>query len=110
MIFQQHWLGPRKEIYILETLNMEDPVSDRPKRVDGLNINEVADGYVIHDQKNDRVQYLNHTAALVLEYCNGETAASKIAELLQLAYELSEPPIEEVTDCLTKLRSEGLIT
>jgi hypothetical protein len=71
---------------------------------------EVAQSYVIHDQKDDRVQYLNHTATLVLEYCNGEMTASKIAELLQLAYELSEPPIEEVTDCLTKLRSEGLIT
>ena len=88
---------------------MQDPTADRPKRADGLDINEVADGYVIHDKENNRVQYLNHTATLVLEYCNGELSASEIAELLKLAYELSEPPIEEVTACLTKLRSEGLI-
>lgn len=89
---------------------MDDPLTDRPKRADGLEINEVADGYVIHDKEDDRVQYLNHTAVLVLEYCNGELTMPEIADLLKLAYQLNEPPIKEVSDCLSKLRSEGLIS
>lgn len=91
---------------------MDEKTTDRPKRVDGLeiNINEVADGYVIHDKEEGRVQYLNHTAVLVLEFCNGELTISEIADLLKLAYQLNEPPIKEVTDCLSKLRGEGLIS
>ena len=89
---------------------MDDALTERPKRVDGLEINEVADGYVIHDKADERVQYLNHTAALVLEYCNGELTVSEIADLLKLAYQLNEPPIKEVSDCLSKFRSEGLIS
>jgi hypothetical protein len=88
---------------------MDGDSNDRPKRLDGLDINEVADGYVIHDKDGDKIQYLNHTAALVLEYCNGELTKSEIIELLRLAYRLDEPPTREVTDCLEKLRSEGLI-
>ena len=57
----------------------------------------------------DRVHYLNQTAALLLELCNGRNAEAQLPELVRLAYDLSNPPIEEVTQCLDTLRSEGLI-
>lgn len=81
----------------------------RPRKADGLEVNEVADGYVIYDKDKEQVHYLNHTAALILEYCNGEHTPDRIAELLQLAYDLGDPPLEEVTECLSNLRSQGLI-
>ena len=80
-----------------------------PKQVEGLEVNQLADGYVIYEANRDRVHYLNPTAVLVLEMCNGRVAADEIPGLVQQAYGLVEPPTAEVIDCLTKLRDEGLI-
>jgi hypothetical protein len=55
------------------------------------------------------VHYLNHTAVLVLELCNGDVTADEIPRLLEQAYDLAEPPTAEVAECLDKLRDEGLI-
>ena len=80
-----------------------------PRRVDALEINPVADGYVIYQPDRDRVHYLNHTAVLVIELCDGATPAGDIPRLLKAAYELPAPPTAEVAECLTKLLDEGLI-
>ena len=85
-----------------------DP-KDAPKQVEGLEVNQLADGYVIYEASRDRVHYLNPTAVLVLEMCNGRVAVDEILRLVQDAYDLAEPPTAEVMDCLTKLRDECLI-
>jgi hypothetical protein len=81
-----------------------------PKQADGIEVNEVADGYIVYQASRDRVHYLNHTAVLVLEMCNGQVHAAEIPRLLKAAYDLAEPPTEEVAVCLTKLLDEGLIS
>jgi len=83
--------------------------TSNPKAVKGLEINPVTDGYVVHDADRARIHYLNPTGAVILELCNGKTTEREISELLQLAYELSEPPSAEVQECLSNLRREGLI-
>jgi hypothetical protein len=80
-----------------------------PVAVDGVEVIPTADGYVIYDEDRDRVHYLNHTAALVLEFCTGDNTVEEIVELLQRAYELPEPPDQEARDCVAQLRSEGLL-
>lgn len=70
----------------------------------------MADGSVVYDPTRNRVHYLNQTAALVLEQCDGLTPEASIVQVLQDAYGLPEPPAAEVADCLTRLRSEGLVT
>ncbi len=84
-------------------------MTEYPKHAEGVEINQVADGYVVYHPARDRVHYLNQTATIVLELCNGKNDAAKIANLLQAAYELPELPLEEVTGCLGQLRAEGLI-
>jgi hypothetical protein len=84
-------------------------MTESPRQVEGVEINQVADGYVVYHPARDRVHYLNQTATIVLELCNGKNDAAKIASLLQTAYELPELPLEEVTGCLGQLRAEGLI-
>ena len=76
---------------------------------DGVEINRVADGYIVYHPERDRVHYLNHTAVLLLEFCNGQTAARELPALLQTAYSLSEAPTDEVAQCLDKLLDEGLV-
>lgn len=84
-------------------------MTDRPVRAPGIEINEVEDGYVVYHPARERVHYLNHTAAVVLELCTGANEVERIAHLLASAYELPEPPAEEIEDCLAQLRAEGLV-
>jgi PqqD family protein of HPr-rel-A system len=86
---------------------LKDP--EHPLAVDGVEVVPTADGYVVYDEQSDRVHYLNHTAALVLEFCTGENSAEEIIGMLQLAYDLPEPPEAETRECLTRLRAEGLV-
>jgi Coenzyme PQQ synthesis protein D (PqqD) len=85
-----------------------DP-STCPRAAEGIEISEVADGYVIYDPKQDRVHYLNQTAVLVLELCNGQLSAGNLPSLVQAAYDLPEPPEQEVAQCLETLFREGLV-
>jgi len=80
-----------------------------PRRVDGLEINPVEDGFMIYQPDRDRVHYLNHTAVLVLEFSDGSRSASDIAKLVQQAYRLPKPPRKEVEETLGKMTEEGLI-
>jgi hypothetical protein len=84
-------------------------MSDRPARADGLDVVPTADGYVVYDAARDRVHYLNHTAALVLELATGERTEAEIVHLLQVTYDLPHPPEAEVRDCLEQLREERLV-
>jgi hypothetical protein len=80
-----------------------------PRLAQGVEINEVADGYIVYQAERDRVHYLNPTAALILELCNGRNAEADLPELLQSAFTLPASPIDEVQACLETLRTEGLI-
>jgi hypothetical protein len=81
----------------------------RPRPVEGIETNEIADGYVVYDPKQDRVHYLNQTAAVILELCNGRMTTGELVSVIQDAYSLIEPPVEEVADCVQRLIEEGLI-
>jgi hypothetical protein len=85
------------------------PMTLGPVRCDGVEVNEVSDGLVVYDTARERVHYLNHTAALILELCTGDNDAAGMAAALGDAYDLDEVPIDEVRDCLDQLRREGLI-
>ena len=79
-----------------------------PKRVDGLDISQAEEGYIVYQPDKDRVHFLNHTAILILELCNGESSPDEIAELVKTAYGLPEAPRREVEDALEKMKAEGL--
>lgn len=81
-----------------------------PLRAEGIEVVPSADGYVVYDSAHDRVHYLNHTAALVLEFATGENSDAEITRMLQVAYDLPAPPTREVHDCLEQLRDEGLVS
>ena len=80
-----------------------------PVRVDGLEAHEVEDGLVVYQSSNDRVHYLNATAAVVYELCTGEHSEEEIAALVAQAWNLPEPPRAEVRACLEQLRTEGVV-
>lgn len=79
------------------------------RSVEGFDRSEVPDGYVIYDEKREQVHFLNVTAAAVLESCDGSRDLDSIALGLQAAFELPQPPLEEVTACLENLLGQGLV-
>lgn len=85
-------------------------MTEWPEHADGLDINPVSDGYVVYDPGRDRVHYLNHTAALLLEFCTGDNTTADIVGLFQRAYDLAEAPEAEILECLDQLSAEGLIS
>jgi hypothetical protein len=80
-----------------------------PKQVAGIEINKVADGYVVYHPDRERVHYLNHTAAIVLELCDGQNAVESMPHIIQDAYQLLAPPETAVAECLKKFFDEELI-
>jgi hypothetical protein len=82
---------------------------DRPQKKDGLEMHEVGSQFVIYETGRDAIHYLNSTAALVLEFCDGNHSSAEIAALVQEAYGLPAAPLGEVSGCLSELRKTGLV-
>jgi hypothetical protein len=80
-----------------------------PLRQADLEIKAAKDGYMIYEPAKDRVHYLNHTAVVVLELCDGKTPARRIAETLRRAYGLASAPHKDVDRTLSQLKGEGLV-
>lgn len=81
----------------------------RPRRAAGVELSEVTDGFLVYEPARDRVHYLNATAALLLEVCDGTMPAAELPGFLAAAFTLPEPPRDEVAACLGKLLAEGLL-
>jgi len=84
-------------------------VNAAPKSICGLDISPTEDGYIIYQPELDRVHYLNHSAILILELSTGQNSVQEITSLVQDAYGLAEPPMEQVVDIIEKLRQQGLL-
>lgn len=78
-------------------------------RAEGLDVNEVPDGYVIYQTEADRVHYLNKTAAIVFELCDGARGADDIAARVSKMFELDGTVDGEIEACVQSLLKEGLV-
>ena len=84
------------------------PPVPQPRKSDGLEIDQAEDGFVVYQPDRERVHYLNPTANLILELCDGTLTATQIAELIAQTFDLAVPPSQEVDEALAKLEAEGL--
>ena len=76
-------------------------------RAEDLDVNEVPDGYIIYQTAADRVHYLNNTAAVVFELCDGARGAGDIVSRVSKMFDgASESEIEA---CIESLLKEGLV-
>ncbi|MCY6380227.1 PqqD family protein [Hoeflea prorocentri] len=58
--------------------------------VSNLEVSEVPDGFVIYDEPNGKVHYLNPTAAIIYSLCNGKKTVADIQSFIRSAYETDE--------------------
>ncbi len=85
-------------------------MTDYPARTAGLDISAVDDGYVVYDPQTDLVHYLNPTAAVTLELCDGRRTAAGITTFLNEMFSVSgDDVLAAVTTCIGQLRDLGLL-
>ena len=89
--------------------SLADAMTNYPRRLDGLDVNPADGGFIIYQPEKDRVHFLNHSAVLVLELCDGHRSPDDIGGLVKSAYGLERIPEQMVEETLARLRSEGLI-
>jgi hypothetical protein len=75
----------------------------------GLEVTPAPDGCVVYDAAAEKVHYLNPTAGVVFELCDGAKSARAIGDFLKTAYELDAAPLDAVRDCLNSLIDQGLV-
>jgi len=78
-------------------------------RAEGLDVDEVSDGYVIYQTGSDRVHYLNKTAAIVFELCDGTRGTDDIVSRVSWMFELGGAADGEIEACIHSLLKEGLV-
>jgi hypothetical protein len=78
-------------------------------RAEGLDVNEVPDGYVIYQTAADRVHYLNKTASIVFELCDGARGADDIVARVSKLFEVEGTADSEIEACVQSLLKEGLV-
>jgi hypothetical protein len=80
------------------------------RAIEGNDLNQVADGYVIYQPSRERVHYLNPTAVVVYELCAAGKPVHTVESVLQDAFGLAEKPTEAVYKCIRSLLDEGLLS
>jgi hypothetical protein len=74
-----------------------------------LEISKMPDGYVIYRPSSDGVVFLNMTAAVILELCDGNLTLGDIRSILNEAYDLEAFPQAEFDACVKTLLDQGLV-
>jgi PqqD family protein of HPr-rel-A system len=74
-----------------------------------LEIHEVPDGYIVYQAEQDRVHYLNKTAAVIFEFCDGKRDLNDIIARVAKAFELDASAHDQVRAGLDSLVREGLV-
>jgi len=78
-------------------------------RTEGLDINVMHDGVVVYQREHKKIHYLNHTAGLVLELCDGKHKPAELASAVGEAYGLADAPYDDIVACLQDLLAKELV-
>jgi hypothetical protein len=74
-----------------------------------LEVHEVPDGYIVYQSERDRVHYLNKTAAIIFEFCDGSHETDEIVVRVAKVFELGPSAHDEIRAGLDSLVQEGLV-
>jgi hypothetical protein len=84
-------------------------MSEVLRKAEGLDVNEVPDGYIIYQNSRDRVHYLNRTAAIVFELCDGARGKVDVLASVNEMFELKSTADGEIEACIRSLLNEELV-
>ena len=74
-----------------------------------LEVHELPDGYIVYQIERDRVHYLNKTAAIIFELCDGSREADDVVARVAKVFDLGASAHGEIRAGLDSLVNEGLV-
>jgi Coenzyme PQQ synthesis protein D (PqqD) len=74
-----------------------------------LEVHDVPDGYIVYQAECDLVHYLNKTAAIIFEFCDGKREPEDIIARVAKAFDLGLSAHDEIRAGIESLVKEGLI-
>ena len=83
--------------------------SGYPRQVAGLEIHEQPDGCVVYQQAREKVHFLNHTAVVILELCNGRHSREEIRDIYSATFDQAPAPEQEVAAIIEQFLAEELV-
>lgn len=83
--------------------------TDTFEQAGNISSTDIPDGLAVSDMDGKEVHFLNPVASAVFLLCDGAHDARAIAAILAEEYGLSEPPLQDVVNCLAELHSFGII-
>lgn len=85
---------------------------DRPcRRDEGLAAEKVGGEFALHDGSTGRVHFLNETAAVVWDLCDGSRTFAAIVDEVARVYAQPTSEVRDgVAEVLSRLGREGLVT
>jgi hypothetical protein len=86
------------------------PQLERPIQAGGLDIQEVASGLIVHQVGRDGLHFLNNSAAVVFQLCDGNHTLPEISAQLALAFGLAEVRADLAEQCVSELRAKGVVS
>jgi hypothetical protein len=79
------------------------------RQASNLEVHDVPDGYIVYQSERDQVHYLNNTAAIIFELCDGKREPEDIIARVAKAFELSLSAHDEIRAGLDSLLDKGLV-
>ena len=92
-----------------KTVDVKPAPALRPCRRATLQINHLEDGCVVYHPEQERVHFLNQTAAAVLDLCDGHHGFEDIEARLADRFDLREPGRNLAGDIIQRFIGEGLV-
>jgi len=74
-----------------------------------LEVHDLPDGYIVYQTERDLVHYLNGTAAIIFEFCDGQREPEDIIARVAKAFELGPSAHDEIRAGLESLVKQGLV-
>ena len=84
-------------------------IRGNPQQVAGLEIHEQPDGCVVYQHSREKVHFLNHTAVVLLELCNGRHSMEEIRAIYAATFDQSTAPDQEIAALFEQFLAEELV-
>ena len=98
-------IGPESRVLS----SAEGGLPERPARAEDIEVQEVADGLMVYQAEPECVHYLNNTAAIVFELCDGKNTMPEISAQLAAVFGLNGVPAGAAEKCVADLWSKGVV-
>ena len=89
----------------------EIKLDDKPIRNESCHMEELDDEVLLYNPTNNKTLYINKSASVIWQLCNGEQAVEDIIKMIQEAYPSDDDRLRrDILDTLNSLAENDAVT